>query len=174
MSTGLWGDAVSLWRVWGHHERMLTAERQCQVTTTNLTCTSLTSNPGLLAENPACKCHSWMAFLVSWFVSVPKYFKPANSRTSIPTTGTFSGTSPPRYPTRICITCCATCPAYRCKKLSHIILCAVLRQNTSRCAACCKTRPARLHRGILQETAFVRLKTGSSSNTVISCFFRSR
>jgi len=149
----------------GHHERMLTAETQCQLTTTNPTYTSLESNPGLRVENPASRCHSGMTFLVSSFVSVPKYIKPASSRTSIPTTGTLSGTFPPRYPTSICTTCYATCPAYRCKKLSHIILWAVLRQNTSRCVAC-KTRPARLNRGIMQETALVRLKTGSNSDTV--------
>jgi hypothetical protein len=174
MSTGLWGDAVCLWRVWDNHERMLTAERQCHLTTTNLTCTLLASNPGLRVESPASKCRSGMAFLVSCFVSVPNYINSASSGTSTPTTGTLSGTSAPRYPTSICITCYATCPAYRCKKLSHVILCAVLRQNTLRCAACCKTRPARLHGGIMQETAFVRLPTGSNSNTVTSCFFRSR
>jgi hypothetical protein len=108
MSRGLWGDAVSLWRVWDNHERMLTAERQCHLTTTNLTCTVLESNPGLHVENPASKYHSGMALLVSWFVSLPNYINPACSRTSIPLTGTLSGTSPPRYPTSICITCYAT------------------------------------------------------------------
>lgn len=165
---------MCLWRVWRNREKMLTEERQCHLTTTNLTCTLLASNPGLRVENPATKCHSGMAFLVSWFVSVSNYINLASSRTSIPTTSILTGTSPPRYPTSICIICYATCPVYRYKKHSHVILCAVLRQNTSRCESCCKTRPARLHDGIMQETAFVRLPTGSYSTTVTNCFFRSR
>lgn len=100
MCTGLWGDAVSLWRVWGNHEKMLTAVRQCHLTTTDLICTLLASNPGLSVENPASKCHSGRAFLVSWFVSVLNYINPASSRTSIPTTGTLSGTVPPFHVTR--------------------------------------------------------------------------